>query len=129
MEEDFRALLLAGPVAALVPAGAVNWGEHPQGAGAPYIVLEVISAGEGLHMKGPDGLERFRVQADCYAAGYGAAKGLARALRGQLHGYRGGGFRLIEHADSRDHGRGGGSNEAERLHRVGVDFIVHWRQT
>lgn len=37
-------------------------------------------------------------------------------------------IRLIEHAGSRD-SREGGTNEADRLFRVGLDFLTHWRQT
>jgi hypothetical protein len=127
MEEALRALLAASSgVTAHVTAGRINWGAHRQGAGGPYIVLTVISGNEGLTMQGPDGLTAFRVQADVYAATYGAAKAAARAVIARLHGYRGGQFRLIEHADSRD-SREGGTNEAERPHRVGLDFIVNWR--
>ena len=127
MEEAFRSLLAsASGVTALVPATRIGWGSHPQGTGNPYIVLTVISDTEGLHMQGPDGLSRARVQVDCYAPSYGAAKGAGRAVLPLLHGYRGGGFRLIQFAGSRD-SREGGTNEAELLHRVSLDFIVNWR--
>lgn len=127
MEEAFLALLVsASGVTAHVPAARINWGAHPQGTGTPYIVLTVISDNEGLTMQGPDGLSQGRVQADVYAPTYGAAKLASRAVRDLLHGYRGGGFQLIEHAGSRD-SREGGSNEAERLHRVSMDFMTHWR--
>jgi hypothetical protein len=127
MEQAFRAILHnTSGVIALVPAARINWGEHPQGAANPYIVLTVISEIPGLTMQGPDGLVEFRVQVDVYAPSYGAAKGAARTVIALLHGYRGGQFRLIEHAGSRD-SREGGTNEADRLFRVGVDFIVKWR--
>jgi hypothetical protein len=129
MEEAFQALLAASSgVTALVPAARINWGAHPQGSGGPYIVLTVISGNEGLTLTGPDGLSQGRVQADVYAATYGTAKAAARAVIARLHGYRGGNFRLIEHAGSRD-SREGGTNEAERLHRVSLDFLTHWRQS
>ena len=127
MEEAFLALLTdSGAVTAHVPAARINWGAHPQGAGSPYIMLTVISDSEGLHMQGPDGLSQARVQVDIYAPTYGDAKSAARAVRALLHGHRAGSFRLIEFAGSRDN-REGGTNEAERLHRVGMDFIVNWR--
>jgi len=127
MEEAFLALLIgSGAVTAHVPAARINWGAHPQGTGNPYIVLSMISDIEGIMMTGPDGLSQGRVQVDVYGPTYGAAKGAARAVRTLLHGYRGGQFSLIEHAGSRD-SREGGANEADRLFRVGMDFMTHWR--
>jgi len=130
MEQEFRAILLnTSGVTALVPAARINWGEHPQGTGNPYVVLTVITDAEGMTLKGPDGLSQGRVQVDIYAPTYAAGKAIQRAIRARMDGYVGGGFRLIEHAGSRDHGREGGANEAERLHRVSMDFLTHWRQT
>jgi hypothetical protein len=130
MEEAFRGLLTSSAaILTHVPAGRINWGHHPQGAGKPYIVLIVVSDVAGITMRGPDRLSQGRVQVDCYAPSYEAAKAISRALVTLLDGYRGGQFSLIRHAGSRDHGREGGTNEAERLHRVGLDFMTHWRQT
>ena len=127
MEEALRTLLAsASGVTALVPAARINWGAHPQGAAKPYIVLNGISETRALTMQGPDGITQTRVQIDVYAPTYATAKGAARAVIGLLNGYRNGGFRLIEHAGSRD-SREGGTNEADRLFRVGLDFIVNWR--
>ena len=129
MEEQLRAILLASSgVTALAPANRINWGAHPQGAGLPALVLNVVSDAEGLHLKGPDGLSQGRVQIDAYAVTYGGAKTLARAVRAVLHGYRGGGFRLVSHVATRD-SREGGSNEAERPFRVSLDFTFAWRAT
>ena len=130
MEEQLRAILLASSgVTSLAPANRINWGVHPQGAGLPALVLNVVSDAEGLHLKGRDGLFEGRVQVDCYAATYGAAKLLSRAVRGVLHSYRGNGFRLIEEDGGADHGREGGTNEAERPFRVRIDFTFAWRET
>jgi hypothetical protein len=127
MEEAFLAILLGtSGVTALVPASRINWGAHPQGTGSPYIVLNVISDAQGLVMNGPDNLSRGRVQVDCYAPSYPAAKAIARAIIPALHGYRSGGFRLVQHDATRD-SREGGSNEAERLFRVSLDFTTNWR--
>ena len=129
MEEALLALLASsGGVTAHVSPARINWGAHPQGTGGPYIVLFVISDVPGLTMSGPDGMTAFRVQCDVYGSTYAAAKLAARAVATLLHGYRGGQFRLIEHAGSRD-SREGGTNEADRLFRVSLDFIIHWRQT
>ena len=128
MEEDFRALLLADSGVASFAGSRVGFGERPQGGGCPAIVLNTISGAEGLTMKGPDGLLQSRVQVDTYALSYAEAKAAARAIVSALHGYRGGGFRLVEHVSTRD-SREGGTNEAERPYRVSLDFMAHWRAT
>lgn len=130
MEKALRSILLASSgVTTLAPANRINWGVHPQGAGLPGLVLNVASDSQGLHMKGPDGLFQGRVQADCYASTYEGAKMLSRAVRAALHGYRGGGFRLIQEDTTADHGQEGGTNEADRPFRVRIDFTFAWRQT
>ena len=110
------------------PGTLVNWAEQPQGGRRPFIVMLVVDDAEGLHMNGPDGLFQGRVQLDCYATTYGEAKNLSRAVRAVLHGYRSGGFRLVQHVATRDAGREGGTNEAERLFRVSLDFLTNWRE-
>ena len=127
MEEALRTLLTSSAaITAIAPASRINWGVHPQGAPLPALVLNTISDAEGLHMQGPDGLSEGRVQIDAYAHSYGGAKDLSRAVRTVLHGYRGGGFRLVQHVATRD-SREGGANEAERPFRVSMDFTTHWR--
>lgn len=127
MEEELRALLTgSAAVTAIAPAGRINWGTHPQGAGLPGIVLNVVSGAERYTMQGPDGLSVARVQVDCWAQDYGQAKGLSRAVLAALSGYRGGGFRGVFHETTRD-SREGGSNEAERPFRVSLDFTAIWR--
>ena len=130
MEEQLRAILLASSgVTALATARRINWNRHPQSAGLPGVVLNVISDAQGLHLKGRDGLFQGRVQADCYASTPEGAKALSRAVRGALHAYRGNGFRLIEEDGAADHGQEGGTNEAERPFRIRVDFTFAWRET
>lgn len=127
MEEAFRAILLgASGVTAFAPAGRINWGEHPQGAGLPGVVITSVSGAEGLTLKGPDGLLIARLQVDCYAGSFGTAKQLSRAVVAVLHGYRGGGFRLVEHLATRE-SRESGTNEAARPFRVSLDFTITWR--
>lgn len=128
MEAALRALLASSAaVTAHADATRINWGAHPQGAGGPYLVMFVIDGSEGLHMQGPDGLWQGRVQIDAYAATIDAAHQLSVAVTRLLHGYRGGGFRLIRHGATRHHGRESGTNEAERLFRIGMDFFISWR--
>jgi hypothetical protein len=89
MEEALTALLNgAAPLTALV-AGRINWGVKPQGAGAPFVVLQRISGLRHMVMAGPSGLVSSRVQADCYGLTYTSAKAVARAVRDRLSGYSG----------------------------------------
>jgi hypothetical protein len=127
MEEALRTVLHStSAVTALVPAARINWGDHPQGTGTPYITMMVVDDAEGITMRGSDDLSMGRVQIDCYAPTYGTAKGISRAVKNVLHSYRGGDFRLVTHVATRD-SREGGSNEAERLYRVSMDFMTVWR--
>ena len=127
MEQALRTLLASSAaITAIAPAGRINWGVHPQGVPLPALVLNTIGDAEGLTMQGPDGLSEGRLQIDAYAVTYAEAKNLSRAVRTVLHGYRGGGFRLVQHVTTRD-SREGGTNEAERPFRCSMDFTTHWR--
>lgn len=129
MEEELRAILLASDeIFAALPGKFINLGEHTQGIGNPYIALRTIGDNEGLTLKGSDRLSSGRVQIDIYAQSYAQAKLISRSVKSVLHGYRGGGFRLVSHVATRD-SREGGTNEAERLHRVSMDFTTQWRQS
>jgi len=125
MEEEFRALLLATSAVTALVGTRINWGVHPQGASLPAIVLNTVSGFDGLHMNGT-GPHEGRVQVDCYATTFGAAKAASRAVIEVLHAYRGGGFLFIQHSSTRD-SREGGSNEADRPYRTGLDFNTTWR--
>lgn len=127
MEEDFRAALLTDTaLRSLVPPAGINWGEQPQGGGVPYVVLYLIGGADSMTMQGPDGLSEGRVQVDCYARGYAECKRLSRAIVARMNGYRTTRLRLVQHVGTRDD-REGGSNEAERLFRVSLDFTTSWR--
>lgn len=127
MEQAFRALLTgSAAIMALVPVTRINWLLAPQGTPRPHVVLTLVDDAEGLTLTGPDGLSQGRVQVDCYADTYAAAKAVANEIRALLHGYRGGSFRLIEHTLTRDT-REGGTNEADRPYRCGLDFLTTWR--
>lgn len=126
MEELIRARLLAAPAVAALCGLRVNWAEHPQGAGWPGVILYRVSGAEGATLKGPDGLEIARLQADCVALTYAQAVALSRAVVAALNGWREGEMRAVIHAATRD-GREGGSNEAERPFRISLDFTTHRR--
>lgn len=128
MEEIIRALLLADIGVSGLADDRINFGEHPQGHAFPSIVLHTISDAEGYTLTGPNGVSVGRIQTDCYAETYGAAKLLSRAVRSLLSGYQVSPVQGVFHVGSRD-GREGGTNEAERPYRVSMDFIVHLTTT
>lgn len=55
----------------------IIWGQVPQGTALPYVRLNVISDPRPEHLDGYDEARVTRVQADCFAATYGAARDLA----------------------------------------------------
>lgn len=128
MEEQLRAILLGMAPVTAIAGSRVNWGAHPQGLPRPALVLRVISDVEGHTTQGRNGVSSARVQIDCDAASYGAAKNLARAVRDGLDGYRGGRLQAVLFAGARD-GREGGTDEADRPFRVSLDFFVHHTTT
>jgi len=128
MEEQLRALLLNDSGVSSHVGTRVNFGAHPQGQPFPAIVLNTISETEGYTLQGPNGVTNTRVQVDCYAQTYGAAKRLSRAVRSLLSGYQHGAFQGVFLAGSRE-GREGGSNDAERPYRASLDFMVQFTNT
>lgn len=129
MEEDFTAVLTAASaVTSIVPVARINWGQHPQGAAYPALVLNLIDNAPGLTMQGTDGLWSGRVQVDCYAREFKQARDLATAVAAALHGHRGANLRLVVHAATRST-RESAASDADRLFRFGLDFLTHWRDT
>ncbi|ABN78420.1 DUF3168 domain-containing protein [Cereibacter sphaeroides] len=122
MEQALRALLLASSGVTALTEKRVNFGSHPQGAGFPYVVLNTISDREGLTVNGPDGLQQARVQIDCFAETYMAAKQLSRAVRAVLHGHSGGGFQGVFLDGARDLREPG--DDTGRPYRVSLDFLT-----
>ena len=127
MEEAIRAALLSfSPVTAIV-GNRVNFG-HTQGATVPRIALTTISDNNGHSLDGPDSVATARVQVDCYATTYGGAKVLGRAVRKGLDGYSNSVLQGVFIAGARDT-QEGGTNEAQRLYGVSLDFMVSYNQS
>lgn len=61
----------------------------PQGQMLASIVYSRISGQGDHHMEGPSGLNRARVQIDCWASTVDAADLLARQVKERIDGYRG----------------------------------------
>lgn len=123
METELRALLQAASIPGTSPA-AINWAEHPQGVGRPYVVLTLVNDMQGTVMSGPDGLRSSRVQIDCYATTYAAVAAMRDAVQAAISGFRGGNFRAIIFDGARSLRDPG---EAEAVHRMSLDFLTHWR--
>ncbi|KFI24327.1 tail completion protein gp17 [Paenirhodobacter enshiensis] len=127
MQTEFRALLTgSAEVTALVPAARINWKEHPQDAPFPAIILHLIGNAPGLTQQGPTSLWSGRVQVDCLALDYATAAQIGAAVTRLLNGYRGGGFRGVFLASTRDDQDTGAS---DRPFLISTDFMTHWRET
>lgn len=84
MEADLIAKILASAGVSALVSTRVNWSRRPQGSALPAIVLHRIDGSPDVHHGGRSGLVMSRVQADCWAASYGAAKAVARALESAI---------------------------------------------
>lgn len=124
MEEALRTILTGDASVSALAAGGVTWGEYPQGAQFPGVVMNVISGASGHNLDGPDDLFSGRVQVDCYALTYGASKALSRAVVDALDGYQIPPFQGVFWEVMRDMPRDTYSDAAERPFRVSIDFMV-----
>jgi len=80
MEAALIAKLLATSGITALVSTRVNWVRRPQGSALPCIVLHRIDGTPDVHHGGRSGLVQSRVQVDCWAASYGSAKAIARAV-------------------------------------------------
>lgn len=80
MEAALIARLLATAGVTALVSTRVNWSRRPQGSALPAIVLHRIDGTPDVHHSGRSGLVTSRVQCDCWAESYGAAKAIARAV-------------------------------------------------
>ena len=117
-----RAAVLGDAAIAAIVARRVNFGDQPQGVLLPAIVINTISGLEGVSVDGADGVSTGRVQVDCYAQGYAAARDLGAAVLSLLNGFAGDRLQGVFHAGSRGPTREGGTNEVARPWRVSLDF-------
>lgn len=71
-----RARLIADASVSAVTT-TIHWGQVPQGKSPPYVRLVTISDPRPQHLKGYDARRVTRVQCDCFAETYEAARNLA----------------------------------------------------
>lgn len=125
MELELRALLQAGLPD--IPPDRINWAQHPQDSSTSYIVLHLISTNQGHTMQGPDGLERSRVQIDCYARNFGDAMAMGRAVKAVLDFHRDGNILGIFFDDMRLP-REAGTDVGDGIYNASLDFFINWRR-
>lgn len=75
-----RNRLVADTAVSAVVGTRVYWDIVPQTATLPYVVLTIVSDPRPEHLKGYQSARVTRVQTDCYAASFGAAKQLGSKI-------------------------------------------------
>jgi len=128
---DFASSLYArlaadAPVSAVVGT-KIYWVIVPQNAALPYIRMQTISDPRPEHLKGYDGARVTRVQADCFAATYGAGRQLAEKVITALAtpaSFGGVQFGRVKAEGPRDLGEDTASGF---VHRASVDLLIEHR--
>ncbi|RVK40898.1 tail completion protein gp17 [Sinorhizobium meliloti] len=118
MEEALTALL------ASVAGGRRYWTRAPQTALRPFVVLNRVDGVASYHYLGASGLVASRVQIDCYADTYTAAKATARAVEAILSGHVGGIIQAIFLESHRDL-PAADAGDVTNLFRTSIDITVH----
>jgi len=88
-ERALRDLLLATQDVAELVGDGIHPVHLPQGFRLPAVSYQRISGPRIRAHEGPSGLARPRIQVDCWAETYAAAKELARRVRQSVDGWRG----------------------------------------
>lgn len=118
MEETLTSLLSG------VCSGRRYWGRAPQTAERPFLVLQRITKLPDYTMRGASGFTESRVQIDCYADTYTAAKAATRDVQSVLSGYRAGDILGIFLDGERDL-PASDAGEVTHLFRIQQDFLIH----
>lgn len=125
MEAALIAKLLATAGVTNLVSTRINWSRRPQGAALPAIVLQRVSGTPDVHHAGASGLVVSRVQVDCWAASYGSAKAVARAVEtavtAQTFTQGATRFDVILIDSERDDS----TDETTPLFRTSLDLMVH----
>lgn len=122
-----RTRMLADPAVSAVTT-KIHWGVVPQDTPRPYVRLQTISDPRPEHLKGYDLARVTRVQCDCFAATYGAARDLAEkviealAAPGVTGGIRFGRIKAAGPIDLGEDVEGVGY-----VHRASVDLLAEHR--
>lgn len=125
MEAALIAKLLAATGVTALVSTRINWSRRPQGAALPAIVLHRVSGLPDVHHAGASGLVVSRIQVDCWAASYGSAKAVARAVESAITAqtFTQGSIRFdVILIDSE---RDDSTDETTPLFRTSLDLMVH----
>lgn len=118
MEQDLRARLTLA-----LPGVPVEWGWSGQGAGAPRVVLQLISEVTNYTQDGPSGYVQSRVQIDVYSLTYKQGCEVVGYIDSALSGLRAGLILGAFKAGRRDSPPDLGAGET--LARISVDYMIH----
>lgn len=86
IETAVKAALSAAPAVSAIVGSKIFPMVATEGEVVPYIVYQVSASTREGAMNGPGSLRNARMQLDCYAATYSAAKALGAAVRAALDG-------------------------------------------
>lgn len=124
---DMQGALRARITGAATTAGTrVYWVDRPQAAALPAVTLQTISDPRPQHLKGFDELRSTRVQVDCWADTYAAARSLLEAVLAAVVPWdTSNGIRfdraMVDNTDD------SGERAGEKfVHRHRADLIVFW---
>lgn len=125
MEQALTTYLLASSGLTTLVGTRVHWASRPQGSTLPAVILTRISGVRDYTLAGASGYVESRVQIDCWARTYGAAKTTAQAVRNALHALLPAGSPPILGLSidgERDSFEG---DPPEALSRTSLDVIIH----
>ena len=89
MEEALRARIAGQSGVTALVGTRIYWGLAPQSVAGDFVAMHVISGPRDYTMQAASGLRQTRVQVDCWAGTYGAAKAIARAIESAVSGFKG----------------------------------------
>lgn len=131
MEQAIIARLLGTSGVTSIAGERIFPGARPQASALPAVVFNVVSGAPVYTDDGEAGLAENRIQLDCWAETYTAAKQLSAAVKASLSAFVGASagvnFQNILLITERDR-REGGSNAPEYLFRTMLEFTV-WHET
>lgn len=125
MEEDLRGYLASNAPLTAIVADRIEWAVR---GNAPSLAIHLIDAPEDWTLKGSSGLVQARVQLDCWADTFLAAKAIGKAVRAALPatGLVVGSTKFLSCVVlDTDRGRFGDSPNI--LHRTRIDVRVSFR--
>lgn len=127
MEEALRSILAADAGVTALVSSRLYWGLAPQSVTGDFVAMYVVSGNRDYHMSAASGLRETRVQFDCWASSYGAAKTIARAVESALSGFSGSqsgkALRGVFVNSERDDNESDTADTASR-YRTSLDLII-----